>query len=310
MKSDQLKSFARRVIIVTGMSGAGKSSALNAFEDLGFQTVDNLPLEMIDQLLTCSQDQAHIPIAIGVDSRTLHFSPDHFTNIVTQVRTRPDIDLHILLLDATDNTLVTRFSETRRRHPLAMGQPLRKAIKEERYMMSSVRLHADSILDTSTRTSAETRRVIVKRFGIQAGPKLVVSCMSFGFAYGVPRDSDMVFDVRFLRNPHYEPNLRHQTGQQKEVANFVRADEGFSPFVNRVTDLLDFLLPRYKNEGKSYLTLAFGCTGGKHRSVMTAETISAKLKQAGSAVTLYHRDLPDEIIPPTDFADSLRDTSL
>lgn len=282
----------RRVIIVTGMSGAGKSQALYAFEDLGFQTVDNLPLSMVSDLLDRTAEQAHVPLAIGVDSRTLHFSPDALESLVEDLRQQDGVRLHVLLMDASDDTLIQRYSETRRRHPLAMGQPVRRAISEERNLIADVRRSVDAILDTSRRTSAETRRVIIKRYGTEAGPRLVVSVMSFGFAHGVPRDADLVFDVRFLRNPHYEPDLKPHTGQNEKVANFVRADEAFQPFVEKLSGLISLLMPRYILEGKSYLTLAFGCTGGKHRSVMMAETFADLMRGSGQPATLYHRDIP------------------
>lgn len=293
-RQDQTVPLAkRRVIIVTGMSGAGKSSALNAFEDLGYQSVDNLPLDLIGSLLDVSREEETLPLAVGVDSRTLHFSPDEFQAMVTCIKETPDVDLHILFMDAANETLVKRYSETRRRHPLSKGQPLRDAIRQERDLMADVRLLVDGILDTSQRTGAETRRVIVSRYGLDGGVRLVTMCMSFGYANGVPKDADLVFDVRFLRNPHYEEALKAHTGLDDDVANYVRADESFYPFIDRLQGLLALLLPRYRAEGKSYLTLAFGCTGGKHRSVMMAETFAEILGAAGQPARAYHRDLAE-----------------
>jgi len=184
-----------------------------------------------------------------------------------------------------------RFSETRRPHPLGERQLLRAAIKQERDVMAVVRENIDGILDTSARTGAETRRIIRRRFAGDHMPKLIVTFMSFGFANGVPRDADLVFDVRFLRNPHYEDELKKLTGREEVVANYVRADEGFDKFVIKLEDLLGFLLPRYRDEGKSYLTIAFGCTGGRHRSVAVAEAIAGQSAVDGMAVNLYHREL-------------------
>lgn len=282
----------RQMVIVTGLSGAGKSSALHAFEDIGYQAIDNLPLTMLESLIEeARQVGDKTPIAVGIDSRTLHFSPEQFAETIEGLRDIGDIALHVLFLDASDEVLMKRFSETRRLHPLGDGLLLREAIQRERDMMKHIRPHVDGLIDTSGRTGAETRRTILGRFAAEALPKLIVTYMSFGFANGVPRDADIVLDVRFLRNPHYEPELRPKTGKEEAVANFVKADAGFDPFVEKVEDLLRFLLPKYRDEGKSYLTLAFGCTGGKHRSVAITETMAARLKLEGIAVNVYHREI-------------------
>ena len=282
----------RQLVIVTGLSGAGKSAALHAFEDIGYQAVDNLPLNMLGQLLDeAAGGGGRDPIAVGIDSRTLHFSPLHFAETVETVRRRTEIQLHVLFMDASDDILMKRFSETRRPHPLGEGRLLRAAIKQERDVMSVVRENIDGILDTSARTSAETRKIVRRRFAGGHTPQLIVTFMSFGFAHGVPRDADMVLDVRFLRNPHYIEALKEKTGREEMVANYVRADEGFDKFVAMVEGLLVFLLPRYRDEGKSYLTIAFGCTGGQHRSVAVAEAIAGNTAVDGMAVNLYHREL-------------------
>jgi UPF0042 nucleotide-binding protein len=285
----------RKIVIVTGLSGAGKSSALRAFEDIDYQAIDNLPLTLLDDLLdTLLETADDTPIAVGIDTRTLHFSPDHFLERVSAVRRRGGFDLHVLFMDASTEVLMKRFSETRRSHPLEKGKPLRDAIKEERAMMSEVRAVLDGILDTSSRTGADTRRVIRQRFAIEKETDLVVTLMSFGFAVGVPRDVDIVYDVRFLRNPHYVPELKQLTGLDDSVANYVRADEAFGEFVGKVGDFVEFLLPRYKLEGKSYLTIAFGCTGGQHRSVMMAETMASVMRREGVTLNIFHRELePD-----------------
>jgi UPF0042 nucleotide-binding protein len=282
----------RQLVIVTGLSGAGKSAVLHAFEDIGFQTVDNLPLSMVEGLLDqVAEGTSSAPIAIGIDSRTLEFSPYQFSDTVEAVRKRTDVKAHVLFMEASDEVLMKRFSETRRPHPLGEGQLLRAAIRQERDIMAVVRENIDGILDTSARSSTETRRIIRRRFAGDNMPELIVTFMSFGFAHGVPRDADIVIDVRFLRNPHYVEDLKARTGREEDVANYVRADEGFDKFVEKVEDLLSFLLPRYRDEGKSYLTIAFGCTGGKHRSVAVAETIAGRSGVDDMAVNLYHRDL-------------------
>jgi RNase adapter protein RapZ len=285
----------RQVVIVTGLSGAGKSAALHSFEDIGYQAVDNLPLSMLGQLLDeVAADVNRSPIAVGIDSRTLQFSPIIFAETMDEVRKRPEIHLHVLFMDASDEVLMKRFSETRRPHPLGERQLLRAAIRQERDVMRVVRENIDGILDTSARTSAETRQIIRRRFAGGHTPKLIVTFMSFGFAHGVPRDADIVLDVRFLRNPHYVEALKPHTGREEAVVNYVRADEGFDKFVTKVEDLLGFLLPRYRDEGKSYLTIAFGCTGGRHRSVAMAETIAGRSSVDGMAVNLYHRELTNK----------------
>jgi len=283
----------RRLVIVTGLSGAGKSIALNAFEDLGYDIVDNLPLTMIERLME-EHAAAGVsdPLAVGIDARTLHFSPDAFIGLVMRLRQQQGVDLHVLFMDASDETLVRRFSETRRPHPLDADGRLPEAIVRERQLMAPVAEMVDSRLDTSMRTGAETKKLILARFDTGAKVRMVVSVMSFGFAHGAPRDADLVFDVRFLRNPHYVPDLKPQTGRDPTVAAYVRADAGFDPFVAKVSDLLDFLLPRYRDEGKSYLTVAFGCTGGRHRSVMMAETFAERLELDGIVVQVHHRDTP------------------
>lgn len=294
-KQDDIKADKRQLVIVTGLSGAGKSAALHSFEDIGYQVVDNLPLNLLEQLLEEAQtNSTPTPIAVGIDSRTLHFSPLLFAEKLDIVRQRPEIQLHVLFMDASDEVLMKRFSETRRPHPLGERQLLRAAIKQERDVMQVVRENIDGILDTSARTSAETRRIIRRRFAGGHTPELIVTFMSFGFAHGVPRDADMVLDVRFLRNPHYVDDLKPLTGRDKVVANYVRADEGFDKFVTKTEDLLGFLLPRYRDEGKAYLTIAFGCTGGRHRSVAVAETISGRCSVDGMAVNLYHRELANK----------------
>lgn len=280
-----------QLVIVTGLSGAGKSAALHSFEDIGFHAVDNLPLPMIETLVD-DQDVAGSarPVVIGVDSRTLHFSPDLFVEVQRRLRKRSDLRLHVLFMDASDDVLTQRFSETRRPHPLGDRQLLRAAIQQERDLMTVVREHIDGILDTSARTSAETRRIIRRRFAKESDD-LIVTFMSFAFAHGVPRDADIVFDVRFLRNPHYVPELKPLTGRDDAVSNYVRADDAFSPFVEKVRELLTFLMPQYQTEGKAYLTIAFGCTGGQHRSVATAEAVAGQMAVDGLAVNLYHREL-------------------
>jgi len=286
-----------RVIIVTGLSGAGKSSALRAFEDIGYHVVDNCPLPMLLDLIKLETSQQAGPLALGVDIRSLAFSAEDFTRIVKDVRSLAGVALHVLLMDAHDDVLLQRFSENRRRHPLTTHAAtdqlgLRKALAQERALMDHIRPVIDGLVDTSDRFSTDTRRLIRQRFALQSEPRMLITIASFGFSRGLPRDADMVVDVRFLRNPHYVETLRSHTGQHEDVANYVRADTGFQPFIDMMTQQILFLLPRYAEEGKTYFTLAFGCTGGKHRSVMTAETMAHILRDKGFGVAIDHRDMP------------------
>ncbi|RMB02796.1 RNase adapter RapZ [Eilatimonas milleporae] len=284
-------SLRRLLVFVTGLSGAGKSTALSAFEDLGFDTADNLPPPLLDGLLDLTE-HPDVPLAVGIDSRTPRFEPTAFLQMLDRLKQQDGLDVSVVFLDADDEILVRRFSETRRRHPLAASNRLAEGIAAERTMLRGLRDAAGCVIDTSMLTGGDTRRLIRDRFAGGAPAGLFVTCMSFGFSKGVPRDADLVFDVRFLRNPHYDPDLKPLTGRDGKVADFVRADPGFAPFVDRLGALLDLLLPRYEAEGKAYLTLAFGCTGGKHRSVMMAETIAAQLGRQAVQACLFHRDLP------------------
>jgi len=288
---------SRRVVIVTGMSGAGKTVALHALEDIGFEAVDNIPITLIDLLLNDPRDEEanFSPIAIGVDTRSRAFTPNVLCDIIDGLRQQPQIDLSVLFFDCDETILVNRFSETRRVHHLAPGRPVRDGIAMERDLLKSIRERADSLVDTSNITSATARKRLQDKFRVGADGGMLVTVMSFGFSKGVPRDIDLIFDVRFLRNPHYEPTLRDLTGQNEKVATYIMADENFIIFRRKVMDMLDFLIPLYEAEGKHYLTIGFGCTGGKHRSVMTTEWVGKKLQQSGHLINITHRDMPESI---------------
>jgi UPF0042 nucleotide-binding protein len=258
------------LVIVTGISGSGKASALKAFEDLGYHCVDNLPLELLPDFATLVEKSSDTERAA----------------IVVDVREGQT-------LDAQDAVLVRRYSETRRPHPLGRQETVSRSIVEERQLLDPIRNVADTLIDTSNYNVHELRAQIQDRFGQEEETKrLLVSCLSFGFKNGVPLDADMVFDVRFLPNPHFVPEFRKLTGLDPDVAAYVRGFPQTREFLTRVTDLLLYLLPHYVEEGKSYLTVAFGCTGGQHRSVMMVEEITAELKRAGYQVKALHRDTP------------------
>lgn len=281
----------KELVIVTGISGAGKASALKAFEDLGFHAVDNLPLELLPNFAALVEKSAEIQdAAIVVDVREGQ-TLDRLPQILIQVKRL--LHTRVVFLDAQDAVLVRRYSETRRPHPLGRKETVARSIVEERQLLDPIRNVADTLIDTSNFNVHELRAHIQARFGNKDESKqLLISCLSFGFKNGVPLDADMVFDVRFLPNPHYVPEFRKLTGLDARVAKYVRNYSQTTEFMNRVTDLLLYLLPHYIEEGKSYLTVAFGCTGGQHRSVMMAVEIGERLKRAGYHVKTLHRDKP------------------
>jgi len=278
-------------VIVTGISGAGKASALKAFEDLGFHAVDNLPLELLPDFASLVAASAEVERAvIVVDVRegpTLDQLPEILKSVRKQLPTR------VVFLDAQDAVLVRRFSETRRPHPLGRSETVWRSVVEERQLLDPIRNVADTLIDTSNFNVHELRALIQTRFGhVDQSKTMLVSCLSFGFKNGVPLDADLVFDVRFLPNPHFVPAFRKKTGKDAKVAAYIRGFAQTDEFLTRVTDLMLYLLPHYVEEGKSYLTVAFGCTGGQHRSVMMAEEMAKRLKKAGYLVKALHRDIP------------------
>lgn len=284
-----------RIALVTGLSGAGKSSALNVFEDLGYEAVDNLPLALLPALIRLKDDNPeHDPghsIAVGIDTRTRAFRADRFEIELARLKARTDLDFTVVFLDSSNEVIARRFTETRRRHPMAIDRPVTDGIQRERTIMEPIRAHADYVFDTSDLAVHDLRRMITQTFAPALVQQLVVTVQSFAFPRGLPRDADMVFDVRFLKNPHYELELRPEDGRSQAVADFISDDPAYDPFFGRLSDMLISLLPLYKGEGKAYLTIAFGCTGGRHRSVFLAETVAELLKNAGYGVSLLHREL-------------------
>ena len=283
----------KELVIVTGISGAGKASALKAFEDLGFHAVDNLPLGMLADFARLICKSAEVErAAIVVDVRegaTLDRLPDILKDVRKLLPTR------VVFLDAQDAVLVRRYSETRRPHPLRRSETVSRSIVEERQLLDPIRNVADTLIDTSNFNVHELRAHIQSRFGEEERkPQLLVSCLSFGFKNGVPLDADIVFEVRFLPNPHFVPEFRKRTGKDPKVAAYIRSFPQTEEFLERVSELMLYLLPHYVEEGKSYLTVAFGCTGGQHRSVMMAEEVRRRLKKAGYQVKTAHRDIPRE----------------
>src|SRR5271156_2612722 len=284
-------SHAPELVIITGMSGSGKASVLKAFEDLGYYCVDNLPVELIPRFAEMALQSSEIRrTALVVDVRE-GSKLDRLPGILKAVR-RP-IPTKVAFLEASDAALLRRFSETRRPHPLGTDAPVNASIKAERRHLASIRALADIVIDTSKFNVHELRAHINERFREQTAEKsILVSCVSFGFRQGVPEEADLVFDVRFLPNPHFVPEFRPLTGRDPRVAKYIRSFPQTKEFIKRISDLLVYLLPHYIREGKSYLTISFGCTGGQHRSVMIAEDVSKRLNKAGYRVKVVHRDMP------------------
>src|SRR6266849_5606345 len=279
------------VVIITGMSGSGKASVLKAFEDLGYYCVDNLPVGLIPRFAELAGQSSEIErTALVVDVREGR-QLEELRAIVKSVKRT--ITTKMVFLEASDSVLLRRFSETRRPHPLGTGTPVKTSLTAERRRLRAIRALADLVIDTSKFNVHELRAHINELFQKkEKGRNILVSCVSFGFRHGVPDDADLVFDVRFLPNPHFIPEFRPLTGRDPKVAKYIRSFPQTSEFIQRISDLLVYLLPHYIHEGKSYLTIAFGCTGGQHRSVMIAEDVTKRLKKAGYRVKVVHRDSP------------------
>ena len=281
------------LLIVTGMSGAGKSTVLDTLEDWGWEVVDNLPLDLIAGFTALHRADG-APRAIGIDIRSRGFAPDALIDALDAMG--DGIDRQILFLDCSTAELVRRFDETRRRHPLASDRPAEDGIWLERRTLQPLREAAQALVDTSAMKPTELREELQKRFR-PAARQLVVTVASFGFARGVARSADLTFDMRFLDNPHWDPELRPLTGRDEPVKNHVSSDPAYDETMSQIERLLTGLVPRYWEAGKNYLTIAFGCTGGRHRSVAAAEDMAARLVAKGHAVSIRHRDLtaqPDD----------------
>lgn len=284
---------SRELVIITGMSGSGKASALKTFEDLGFYSVDNLPLELIPRFADLVAKSAEIErAALVVDVRE-GSRLDRFPAILKQVRAV--LPTRVVYLEASEDVLVRRFSETRRPHPLGREETVVSSIRAERKRLDPVRNVADILLDTSKFNVHELRAHLQAQFGRAEGAdeqNLTIAVTSFGFKNGVPSEADLVFDVRFLPNPHFIPEFRKLTGKHPRVAKYVRSFPQTKEFLDKVTEMLQFLLPHYIKEGKSYLTIGIGCTGGQHRSVMITEELKKRLGAAGYRAKAAHRDMP------------------
>ncbi|OYW45305.1 MAG: RNase adaptor protein RapZ [Sphingomonadales bacterium 32-68-7] len=280
---------SQRILLVTGMLGAGKSTALRELEDLGWEAIDNFPIRLLNRMF--GDDTARQSLAIGFDCRTRGFQPDDLIERVDRLAAREDLSVTTMFLDCSGHELERRFNETRRRHFLAPDLPAASGIAAEREMMSPLRKWADVLIDTTYFSSNDLQQRIREQFAPTAPREMTVTVSSFGFARGMPPVADLVFDMRYLDNPHWDPDLRGQTGIDPAVGEHILRDPAFTESFERIRDLLLLLLPRYAAQGKSYVNIAFGCTGGRHRSVFMAERMARALREGGFSPTIVHRNL-------------------
>lgn len=280
---------AQRLVLVTGPSGAGRSSALKVLEDAGFEAMDNLPLHLLPAVL--KDVSAQRSVAVGVDARNRDFTTNAVLDVLSQLSTRPNLVVELLYLDCADDVLLRRFSETRRRHPLAPADRPAQGIAREKELLGPIRAKADVLIDTTALNVHQMREEVEQWFAPGGQHHLAVSVQSFSYKRGLPRSVDIVHDCRFLRNPYWEPELRKFNGTDARVQTYVGQDPRFAPFEQKVFELSELLLPAYREEGKSHIAIAFGCTGGQHRSVTLAEQHALRLAQAGWQVSIRHREL-------------------
>ncbi|HLS69693.1 MAG TPA: RNase adapter RapZ [Kiloniellales bacterium] len=277
------------LLLVTGLSGAGRSTALKSLEDLGWESIDNLPLTLLDGVLGANPQRQ--PLAVGIDTRTLDFSVQLFKRQAERLRADPRVHFSLLFLDCDDRVLQQRYTATRRRHPLALNRPLAEGIAAERSLLEPLRLIADRVLDTTDLPPVELQRLLAAELRLDQSSGMQIFITSFSYRFGLPREADLVFDMRFLDNPHWEQELRGLTGRDAPVTEYLAADASYEPFLKGLFGLLEPLLERYQAAGKSYLTIALGCTGGQHRSVAVAERLAAWLRGKGWPLGLTHREL-------------------
>jgi UPF0042 nucleotide-binding protein len=275
-----------RLLLVTGMSGAGKSTALDALEDMGWDIVDNLPTDLLRDFVNGSDQCRTVPVAIGMDVRSRGFDPATLPGLIRSIE---GVEPEILFLDCSSADLMRRFDKTRRRHPLAPDRPAEDGIARERSVLGPLKRAADSVIDTTDLSPVELREELRRRFGTEREPVLTLA--SFGFGHGISRTADLVFDMRFLANPHWVEELRDLTGEDSEVREYISKDPAWEDSMDRIEALLTEWIPRYWAAGKTYLTVAFGCTGGRHRSVAAAVEMADRLGAAGFSPNLRHRDL-------------------
>ncbi|OYY68707.1 MAG: RNase adaptor protein RapZ [Sphingomonadales bacterium 17-56-6] len=288
-------SAPQKILLVTGLSGAGKTTVLKTLEDLGWETVDNFPIKLAGQLLKIpasgGEDSPNIPLALGFDSRTRGFDAEALIQQISTLQTQPNLEILTLFLDCAGVEIERRYAETRRRHPMAQDRPAMDGIAIDRNLMEPFRRWAETVVDTSKLSAHDLQQAIRERFTSETTPHATITVSSFGFSRGVPHNADLVFDLRFLRNPHWDSDLRPMTGMDVPVAEYVAADPKYDEAMQKIRDLLRFLLPLYDAQGKAYINIAFGCTGGRHRSVHVAELFGNWLREDGFTLTVSHRNL-------------------
>ncbi|MEE9388063.1 MAG: RNase adapter RapZ [Paracoccaceae bacterium] len=280
---------AQRLVFVTGPSGAGRATAVKALEDIGYEAIDNMPLSLLSRLL--DGPPLARPMALGIDIRNRDFSADRFIAVIDDLGARAGLDVDVLYLDCSPDVLIRRFSETRRRHPMAPAESPVQGIERENDLLVPIRSCANFLIDTSGFTPHDLRAEIEHWFGVSAEKRLAVSVQSFSYKRGIPPGVDMVYDCRFLRNPYWEPTLRQSDGRAKNVVAYIQHDPRFDQFFKLITGMADLLLPAFAEEGKSHIVLAFGCTGGQHRSVAVAEQLAKTLAASDWQVSIRHREL-------------------
>ncbi len=284
----------QRILLVTGLLGAGKTTVLRELEDLGWEAIDNFPIRLFGRLIdnTSPRDSdMRGPIAIGFDSRTRGFDPQAIIRQAKAMAKRTDIELTTLFIDCSSKELERRYNETRRRHPKAADMPVSAGIRAERELLEPLRRWADMLIETTDLTAKDLQQLAREKFAPAAGQTLTLTISSFGFSRGMPPVADLVFDMRFIDNPHWVEELRELTGQDEAVGNHIRKDPAFAEAFDKICGLLIQLIPRYAAQGKTYIHVAFGCTGGRHRSVFTAEQVATVLRDSGFSPTLLHRNL-------------------
>jgi RNase adapter protein RapZ len=283
------------ILLVTGLSGAGKTTVLKTLEDIGWEAVDNFPIRLAGPLLdipvTGDRSTRLVSLALGFDSRTRGFKADALIQQIKQLQQRADLAIMTLFLDCAGTEIERRYAETRRRHPMAQDRPAMDGIAQERMMMEPLRRWADTVVDTSKMSANDLQHHIREQFSSETTPHSIITVTSFGFSRGVPHNADFVFDLRFLRNPHWDNDLRPLTGLDPDVSAYVESDPAYSQAMEKIRDFLTFLLPIYDAQGKAYVNIAFGCTGGRHRSVHVAEQFGKWLREDGFSPTITHRNL-------------------
>jgi UPF0042 nucleotide-binding protein len=291
MNTDQQDAMDKtKIIFVTGFSGAGRSTGLKILEDLGYEVFDNIPLRIVGSLIEAAEPPAHI--AIGIDTRTRYFSAEKLITEIDRLNADERYEAELVLMLCDEVKLQQRYSETRRPHPMASDRSVSDGIKVEAEILEPLLGYADYRIDTTTLSVHNLRDDLLHKFAIDETRQMQITVKSFGFKKGAPRDVDMVFDVRFLRNPHWDDALKALTGQDEAVGAYITADEDFAAFWDNVASMMALLLPRYQKEGKSYFTIGFGCMGGQHRSVYCTEKLAAQLKAQDYSINIQHRDMP------------------